>query len=160
MANTLVSHILEKYESNPNQKKLLRPWLNTIANLTIGFIPRIGATGDGGLEYRYPSMGGHKHTYYQGGYQRIDNNKSSVFVAPGEFKTPRGTFPAEVKTKYLKLATLTFDGETLNFIFEDENGKESPVTIAARMSEENNFVYKVDSPDKSVNSVATLLCRF
>jgi tRNA A-37 threonylcarbamoyl transferase component Bud32 len=98
-----VDELLAYSDFSPEQKEILKPWLEGVGRLSLGFIPKVHAEEDG-VHYHFPSQEGHTKTFYNNQTVTMNGDKITV-SAPGVLNTDEGSFDAEYSMEF-KLAQL------------------------------------------------------
>lgn len=112
---------------NSNQKLLLKPWLNMIGRMALGFVPKVHAT-EKGVHYHYPSLQGYTQTVSQQQILTV-HGEDLIIEKEGKFDTPAGKFEGVHSAQFKLKTILEFTQETVRIQVLNENGKEVPVTF-------------------------------
>lgn len=120
-----VDEVLARTSYTQEQKQLIRPWLNMIGRLAIGFTPKVHAT-ETGVHYQYPSMAGSSQTFSKGQVTTAHGDnlriEKDAFLNTTEGKI-KGVHAADFKLR--KVYELT--DERMRIQVVDLNGTEVPV---------------------------------
>ncbi|MDQ2993530.1 MAG: tetratricopeptide repeat protein [Pseudomonadota bacterium] len=98
LIQSVVESRLSTWSLNAGEKDFLRPWLNAVGRLAIGFMPRVHAT-QAGVHYHYPSNLGHTETYARNQFvSRV--GEDITYKNAGKFSTPEGDYAAEYSAQF------------------------------------------------------------
>ncbi|MDQ2993361.1 MAG: hypothetical protein M3R00_00205 [Pseudomonadota bacterium] len=107
------------------QKELIRPWLNTVGRLALGFIPKVHAN-ETGVHYHYPSVSGHTETH--SGNESVSMYGENITIKrPGEFNTPEGAFAAEYQLQFKLQQINQLSEHAIRIQVVNQSGEKIPV---------------------------------
>ncbi|MDQ2993529.1 MAG: hypothetical protein M3R00_01070 [Pseudomonadota bacterium] len=96
--HSTIETVLSYSQFTTSQKELIRPWLNSVGRLALGFIPKVHAT-EAGVHYHYPSLSGHTATYTNKQFaSRVGDD--ITYKRIGTLFTPEGEYAAEYHTQF------------------------------------------------------------
>lgn len=129
------------------QKDLLRPWLNMIGRLVLGFSPKVHAT-EGGVHYHYPST--QRYTQTASPNQTVTWVGDDVTLEQhGKFSTPEGGFDAEYVAQFRVQQVDRITQEKVRIRVLDQNGKAVPLEFQKRQGQYGPEIQVVSS-DKAL----------
>jgi hypothetical protein len=120
-----VDYVLAKSDLHNEQRELVRPWLNTVARLALGTVPKVHAN-ESGVHYHYPSFSGNTETYTRNQSVRMQGEDVTV-TRSREFITPEGKFPAEHSLQFKLHQIDCLSGQTIRIQVINQSGEKVPV---------------------------------
>ncbi|MDQ2993360.1 MAG: hypothetical protein M3R00_00200 [Pseudomonadota bacterium] len=125
LIRSAVDNVLYYSDLSSEQKNRLKPWLNSIGRLALGFMPKVHAT-DAGVHYHYPSRTSHTETHNR--MQSVSMVGEDITLKKyGRMQTPAGEFDAEYVAQF-KLQSINHISEQLIKIqVVNQSGVKTPV---------------------------------
>lgn len=156
----VVDKLLQNTKFSKEQQDAVRPWLNTIGQLAIGFIPKVHAN-EKGVHYLYPSTEGsiqvfskEQITTVQG--DRLSIERNAILETPlGEHK---GTVSAyfklhrvyELSDERVRIQVIDHSGKSVPIEFKNIQGKYGPeVEVICDDKDLANYWTKLIYPEKA-----------
>jgi hypothetical protein len=134
-----VDNVLIYASLTTEQKNCLRPWLNTVGRLALGFTPKVHAT-EAGVHYRYPYQKGHTEIYSDQGKVIIEDDVVKM-TKPATLTTSEKTHDAEyveqfklnqisrISDKSLLIRVVNDAGQKVQVEFRLNAGQDGPKII-------------------------------
>jgi len=144
-----IDEILAATYLEENQKAVLRPWLNTVGRLAIGFIPKAHADANG-ITYQYPAKDGHTVRYLPS--QIITQQGENLILeklANREVNSPEGSYTADDIYHFKLHSVHSLTEHAVRILAINSEGKKVPVIFS--LNNEKNF------PELSIKSSDKLL---
>lgn len=120
-----VDKLLGRSSLSKDQKEGIRPWLNMVGRLALGFAPKVQAT-EAGVHYHYPSTAGSTQTFSKGQVATLRGDSLEI-EKEGVLITSKGKYEGVYSADFKLRKVYEINEERIRIQVVDQEGKAVPV---------------------------------